>query len=452
MGISIVDDKYVAAFKRKIIFITGMGFFTDAYDLFVIGIVTALLMSKWHLTTLQVGILNATSLAAAAFGAILFGLLADKWGRKKFYGIEVGLLCIGALLSAISPNYIFLLITRIIIGLGIGGDYSTSAIIASEYATARQRGSLVLIVFAMQGLGLLIGPLFASSLLHANISHDTLWRILVGAGAIPAALVFYLRRCIQETPRFLLTQPVNDHNKARVIQFSKFKPVENKSVFARQSLCNPKWLSCLFGTSLAWFLFDVAFYGNSVSMMLILKSLNSTGSLLKEMILSAALLFVFAIPGYILSARYVDKIGRTVLQILGFGMMGTMYLLIALLPNVSSHISVFMMIFGISYFFVNFGPNTTTFLISSEIYPANLRATAHGISAAVGKMGAFTGAILMPSVLEIYGLSFAFFTLAIISFFGVAVTQILPEMAQQSIDDSEILNYSTLTQRYATGK
>jgi PHS family inorganic phosphate transporter-like MFS transporter len=437
MSHSIVDEKYVATFKRRIIFITGMGFLTDAYDLFVIGIVTVLLTPEWHLSTLQIGILNATSLLAAALGAVIFGFLADKWGRKRLYGSEVGLLCVGALMSAFATSFGWLLLTRIIIGFGIGGDYSTSAIIASEYGTSRHRGSLVLMVFAMQGIGFLIGPLFASALMTLRIPHDILWRILVGAGALPAAFVFIFRRRIQETPRFLLTQPVNDRSKSALRQFIKIETIENKAVFATQSLWTKKWMTCLLGTSASWFLFDVAFYGNSVSMTLILKTFNASGDLLNEMILSAALLLVFAIPGYFLSARFVDVIGRKFLQVLGFGMMAMTYLVIAMLTDIPKNIHSFLLIFGISYFFINFGPNATTFLISAEIYPANVRATAHGISAAIGKLGAFIGAIFMPLLLEQYGIPVVFYILSGISLLGILVTQILPEMAQQSIDSRE---------------
>jgi PHS family inorganic phosphate transporter-like MFS transporter len=161
------------------------------------------------------------------------------------------------------------------------------------------------------------------------------------------------------------------------------------------------------------------------------------------------LLFVFALPGYFLSARFVDIIGRKFLQVLGFGMMSMIYLVIALMSDIPNNMSSFLLLFGISYFFINFGPNATTFLISSEVYPANLRATAHGISAAIGKLGAFIGAILMPLMLENYSMSLVFYTLAAISFVGIIVTQLLPEMAQRSIDSSEMFTYSLLERKAA---
>ncbi len=76
-------------------FVSGMGFFTDAYDLFVIGIVVALLKPEWGLSTTQVSLLNSVTLAASAVGAIVFGRIADILGRKKIYGYEVLILAIG---------------------------------------------------------------------------------------------------------------------------------------------------------------------------------------------------------------------------------------------------------------------------------------------------------------------------------------------------------------------
>jgi hypothetical protein len=121
-----LDDSKITRFQYKIMFISGMGFFTDAYDLFIIGIVVALLKPQWHLSTGQVSLLNSATLGASAVGAVIFGRVADILGRKKIYGDEVLILAIGAIASAFSPNYTFLLVPRVILGVGIGGDYPVS--------------------------------------------------------------------------------------------------------------------------------------------------------------------------------------------------------------------------------------------------------------------------------------------------------------------------------------
>ena len=156
----------------KIMFVSGMGFFTDAYDLFIIGVVVALLKTQWNLSTAQVSLVNSVTLAASALGAILFGRIADILGRKRIYGYEVLILAVGAIASAFAPNYTFLLVARIVLGIGIGGDYPVSATIMSEYSGKQSRGRMVGLVFAMQGAGLVVGPLIASILLEVGGQHQ----------------------------------------------------------------------------------------------------------------------------------------------------------------------------------------------------------------------------------------------------------------------------------------
>jgi MFS transporter, PHS family, inorganic phosphate transporter len=190
--LSALDDSKVTRFQWKIMFVSGMGFFTDAYDLFVIGVVVALIKPEWHLSTEQISLLNSATLAASAAGAITFGRIADTLGRKRIYGYEVLILAIGALASAFAPTpgFIYLLVCRIILGIGIGGDYPVSATIMSEYSRKSSRGKMVSLVFAMQGAGLVLGPLPPQRCWPPGLSHDTTRPILVAFGAIPGLAVY----------------------------------------------------------------------------------------------------------------------------------------------------------------------------------------------------------------------------------------------------------------------
>jgi MFS transporter, PHS family, inorganic phosphate transporter len=149
----------------KIMFISGMGFFTDAYDLFIIGVAMRLIRDEWHPPTVAVGLVTSTALLASAIGALLFGRIADMLGRKRIYGYEVLVLAIGAIASAFSPTIWWLIAFRIILGFGIGGDYPVSSTLMSEYAGKTTRGMMVSLVFAMQAAGLIVGPLLAVGLL-----------------------------------------------------------------------------------------------------------------------------------------------------------------------------------------------------------------------------------------------------------------------------------------------
>ncbi|QHG92488.1 MFS transporter [Coxiella endosymbiont of Amblyomma sculptum] len=430
-----LDEQKLSRLHWRMVGTAGVGFFTDAYDLFVIGVVTSLLIPLWHLTDSQIALLNGASLASAAFGAIVFGWFSDTWGRKTIYGIEVCILFVGALFSAFSISYTWLLVSRILVGIGIGGDYPTSAVVASEYANRKNRGFLVLLVFAMQAVGLIVGPLFTSLLMVSHISYAYIWRILLAFGAIPAASVFYLRRKIAETPRFLLSKQPPLEVSRIVSDLAGHRDTITNSTppFTPEKLFSSKWLKCLFGTSSAWFLLDVALYGNGISSVLIMNTISPHASLLRHTLLSVLIFLCFAVPGYFFSAAYVDKIGRRFLQTTGFSAMALCYLLIASVPSVRNIFPLFIGVFGISFFFINFGPNATTFLIPSEIYPTHIRARAHGFSAAIGKVGAFVGTFFLPIILTNMGLPIIMIFMTFVSLLGIFVTYLVPEMKGVSL-------------------
>ena len=424
----------------KVILVAGMGFFADAYDLFIIGVVTAILIPLWHLSVWQVAILNGASLVAAAFGAIAFGWISDRLGRKNTYGYEILLLFFSALASAFSGCFAVLLAFRIIVGFAVGGDYPSSAVVSAEHSNKHNRGFLVLMVFAMQAVGLIVGPCIASALLAFHMPMDLVWRVLLGLGAVPAISVFFMRRKLYAAARKREKQEKQEAVKNRECfsgsaAINKFL-YDSEPVFGTNAISlRPfhifaKYKKSLLGTTLSWFLFDVAFYGNSVSSVLILKRLIPEAALISKTLLTALIFLVFAFPGYIAAAKFVDRIGRKRMQTLGFFMMALCFALMSLL---NQYWLLFMVLFGISFFFVNFGPNATTFLIPSEIFPETIRASAHGISAAAGKVGAFVGAFFMPVLLEHLGLSVTFSIICVVCLLGIVTTRILPEMKEKEL-------------------
>ena len=439
-SVEALDNAEFSKFHWKMVLTAGVGFFTDAYDLFVIGVVFAVLQPLWHLTALDKSLLAGVTLASAALGASTFGYLSDKFGRKRMYGTEIAIQFIGAILSAVSMNFTMLLIARIIIGFGIGGDYPSSAVVASESASKKNRGFMVLLVFCMQAVGLTIGPLLATFLLAVHVPHDIVWRLLLGVAAIPAAFVFYLRRRIQESPRFKLSKEAPVEVGRVVSHLAGYKDSVHKARrYAKQSLFSRKWLLCLLGTGGAWFLMDVSLYGNGIFSTAIYGQIIPNASLIKKTLMTTITFIVFAVPGYYFAAKYVDRIGRKKLQILGFIVMALCFATIALIPAARSIIILFVLLYGLSFFFTNFGPNSTTFLIPSEVYPTSIRAKAHGLSAAIGKLGAATAAFALPFVLHAKGVGFTMGIMAVCSILGIFVTFLIPEMKGRSLEDVEEL-------------
>jgi len=435
------DNAGVSREHWKIMFISGMGFFTDAYDLFIIGVVMALIKPLWHVNKLEEGLVESTALLASAFGALLFGRVADMVGRKRIYGVEVLVLAAGAIGCAFSPNIWWLVGLRFILGIGIGGDYPVSATIMAEYAGKASRGMLVTLVFTMQAAGLILGPLFASGLLATSLSHDIIWRILVGFGAVPALAVYWARRHLKETPRYLAAAAKEEDRQGRLINAKHFDSGKHSVSFwdgFHRLVNDNKLLMRLVGASAAWFLMDAAYYGNTVSSPLVLSALHGDRSLLQKTLTQLAIFAVFAAPGYAVAALTMDRLGRKTIQILGFAMMTVTFALLALIPNLEKMTVPFLIIYGFSFFFTEFGPNATTFVYPSEIFPVRVRTTGHGISAAMGKLGGFLGVFIFPFLMHWKGLLGAESAAAIASILGLIVTAtMLPETKGKSLEEIE---------------
>ncbi len=436
---SAMDNADISKLHWKIMFISGMGFFTDAYDLFIIGVVMALLKPLWHVGKLEEGLVESTALLAAAIGALLFGRVADMLGRKRIYGVEVLVLAAGAIASAFSPNIWWLIGLRFILGIGIGGDYPVSATIMSEYAGKAHRGMLVTLVFAMQAAGLILGPLFASALLSTSLSHDIIWRILISLGALPALAVYGARRHLKETPRFLKANAQEEDDSGKLKAAAHWDKHHHSVSFwdgFHRMVSNNRILARLIGASAAWFLMDFAYYGNTVSSPLVLSALGSDKTILQKTLTQLAIFAVFAAPGYAVAALTMDKLGRKTIQCLGFGMMAGAFGLLAIIPNVQKLTWTFLLLYGFSFFFTEFGPNATTFVYPSEIFPVKVRTTGHGIAAAMGKLGGFFGVFTFPFFMRWHGLAAAEGTAAIVCCLGLVTTIfLLPETKGKSLEE-----------------
>ena len=131
----------------------------------------AVVAVQWHLSTVQTSWVTGAAILGAFVGAFVFGRMADVIGRKRVYVTVAVIMIIGAIVSALAPDFLFLVVARTVLGLGIGGDYPVSAVFMSEYSNRHDRGRLVGLVFSMQALGLIVGPLVALLLLSSGIGQ-----------------------------------------------------------------------------------------------------------------------------------------------------------------------------------------------------------------------------------------------------------------------------------------
>ncbi|HEV8065432.1 MAG TPA: MFS transporter [Acidimicrobiales bacterium] len=447
-----LDEAPRSRFHMRTVVISGAGFFTDAYDLFVISTVATLVAAQWSLSTVEKSWVTGAAILGAFVGAAVFGRIADVLGRKSVYVLVALVMIVGALVSAFAQSVLWLVLARFLLGLGIGGDYPVSAVLMSEYSNRNDRGRLVGLVFSMQAVGLVVGPLVALGLLASGVSHDLTWRLLLGLGAVPAAAVLWLRTRMPESPRFESQARGNDSKAAA--QLARYSGgVATAALVTAEAPAQSFWpgglwaflkdkrmMRLLVGTAGSWLFFDYAYYGNTLSLPAILKKVSPTASIDKQLVMSLAIFLVCAVPGYILAFTYMDRIGHRRLQLIGFGVMAACFVVLGAIPALTRTVPSFLAIFGLSYLFIEFGPNTTTFVLPSELFPTRVRTTGHGISAGIGKLGAFIGVFLVPALQDSIGLRGMLIVATGAALVGMGVTLLLPEPARQSLD--EIASFS----------
>ncbi|XAR48969.1 Phosphate-transporting ATPase [Bertholletia excelsa] len=489
------------------IVIAGMGFFTDAYDLFCISLVTKLLGRIYYHTAgdLKPGTLppnvsaavNGVAFCGTLSGQLFFGWLGDKMGRKRVYGMTLMLMVICSIASGLSFGksakgvMATLCFFRFWLGFGIGGDYPLSATIMSEYANKKTRGAFIAAVFAMQGFGILAGGVFAiivSAVFKAKFpaqayeanelastvpEADYVWRIILMFGAVPAAITYYWRMKMPETARY--TALVARNAKQAAADMSKVLQVELETEQEKVErldqekgndfgLFSKKFLHRhglhLLGTSTTWFLLDIAFYSQNLFQKDIFsaigwipeaRTMNALEEVYKIARAQTLIALCSTVPGYWFTVAFIDKIGRFIIQLMGFFFMTVFMFALAIPYNHWTHKDNrigFVIMYSLTFFFSNFGPNATTFVVPAEIFPARLRSTCHGISAAAGKAGAIVGAFgflyaaqdrdpkktdkgYPPGI----GIRNALIVLGGINFLGMLFTFLVPESKGKSLEE-----------------
>ncbi|BGP40377.1 hypothetical protein JCM10449v2_004339 [Rhodotorula kratochvilovae] len=489
-----IDNAKFGWFHVKACAVAGVGFFTDAYDIFAINLAAGMIgyvynmhSHKGALTANQDLGLKIATPVGTLIGQVLFGWLADLVGRKKMYGLELMIIIIATVGQAVAGHAPaisilgVLIFWRFIMGIGIGGDYPLSATITSEFAATRIRGRMMTATFWSQGWGQLAAAIVAVVSLSAfkkqilndpvdDARHlDFVWRLVIGLGAVPGAVALYFRLTLPETPRF--TMDVERNIKQAATDVDAFLQtgayVQDNTPATVQTLDVPKasWKDfihhfgqwkhgkVLFGAAYSWFALDVAFYGLGLNSSIILGAIGygsvTSGTpqevryhtLMNNSVGNIILVVAGLIPGFWASFALIDVWGRKPIQLMGFTVltitlscMGFGYDKLK-----ENAVGAFVFLYCLTNFFQNFGPNTTTFVIPGEVFPTRYRSTAHGISAGSGKLGAIIAQIMAFKLKDRGGKNawvkhileiFALFMLT-----GIFSTLLLPETKGQTLEE-----------------
>ncbi|KAG8903580.1 hypothetical protein FRC01_009147 [Tulasnella sp. 417] len=425
------DDSHHPAFilsrpEVKLLAIAGVGFFLDAYDLFVINPVATMLQYRLYdghsLPTNLEGFVKAGANIGSVIGQFLFGYLADAWGRKAVYGKELELiivattLCLTTPTGSISPDgsLIYLGVFRILLGIGVGGDYPMSASVTSDRAKLRKRGTMLAYIFSNQGWGSFMGSIIFMIVLQCyhhvmeikgEVSKvDGVWRIVVGASLIPAFGTLYQRLRLPEAARYEEAQKMADEQYFE----EEMKKQEKEAA-------------------------DVTVHENPVPVS-VARSHSSTSSENATVVHTEPTASTAdEQQGQGAKAAAAAKKRQWKIQFFGF-LMEALFLGIMAGRFYQLSKPAFIVNFALLQFFFNFGANSTTYIYPAEVFPTRFKGFAHGVSAASGKAGAIISALAFNSLSHKIGTPAVLWIFFGCSIGGALFTLLLPEVKMRDPD------------------
>ena len=447
-------------FIRKVVSLSAAGVFLDGYDLFIISVALIYVESQNWLSTgetgaIQLGLLQSSALIGMFFGSLFLGRFADRVGRRTLYVIDLIFFIFFGFLTSLATNINQLIIFRLLLGIGIGADYPISSTYVAEFSPKQQRGRLVTRTFMFWGIGSLIAAVVGfsvgrfESLNFFGMQVNT-WRIMLASGVAPAVVVLLLRHTMPESPRWLIANNKVDEAK-KVIEQIKNKyyldytkdlsTVEPERRGKVSELFSNAYRKRTMFSWIPWFFMDIGVYGVGISIPSILEKVGFGGTTIADKvhaILGTIILDVVVLIGFVIALFVIERLGRLRLQEIGFLGMAAGALVFAL--TFGHGIYVMMIVLAAFQLFENLGPNLTTWIVPTEIFPTRLRATAQGTSAAFSRLGAVFGTLTFPLFELYYGWNNLFIIVFVFMMLGALFTWILGTEAKGlSLEESSLV-------------
>ena len=391
-----IDNAKFSLFHWKVLVWCLLIIIFDGYDLVIYGVALPLLMQQWSLTAVQAGLLASAALFGMMFGAMIFGTLSDRLGRKKTIMICVTLFSGFTFLGAFATNPVEFAILRFIAGLGIGGVMPNVVALMTEYAPKKIRSTLVAIMFS----GYAIGGM-TSALLGAWLVKDMGWQIMFLIAGIPLLMLPIIWRFLPESLAFLIKSGKEEQAKQIINKLLPTRDIhQNTQLVFNENIHHEAPVKALFqdGRAFSTFMFWIAFF-------MCLLMVYALGSWLPKLMLQAgyslgaSMLFLFAlniggmvgaIGGGALADRFHLKpvitsmfvIGAAALILLGFNSPQiVLYSLIALAGAAT------------------IGSQILLYTFVAQFYPTTVRSTGMGWASGIGRIGAIIGPVLTGALL-----------------------------------------------------
>ncbi|HEY2104578.1 MAG TPA: MFS transporter [Candidatus Binataceae bacterium] len=414
--------------QRRVWLLSAMGIFLDGFDLFIVAVALPLIAVQMHANGWALGLIASAAVIGAIAGALMLGRLADTFGRRKLFVVDLWIFALSCMFSALAWSVPSLIAFRFLAGVGVGADYPIAAAYLAEFMPARLRGRMLVAAFSFQAFGMLAGAAAGIAILLLHPSSGA-WRWMLAAGLVPTLALVVARRGV----------PESEHWTRQAEQSASGTPAASY-----RSLFSSRYLRRTLLATLPWSLKDVTLYGVGMFTPTILAALSfvGRGSFMSMDIASTegtALLDIFLLVGFALNIWLVERWGRIRLQVLGFMGMAIGLALLSLSDLQATETGRLALVtsgFAIFNLMVNAGPNATTYLISAELFPTELRASGHGLAAACGKLGAAVGIFFLPVLKGRLGLATTVAIAAAVSLAGLIITWMLGvETAGKSLEE-----------------
>ena len=390
----------------------GITWMLDGLEVTIVGAMGGVLgdARTLHLSAGEVGAVASCYVGGAVIGALIFGWMTDRFGRKKMFYVTLGVYLLGVSLSAFSWNFLSFALFRFVTGAGIGGEYSAVNSAIDELMPARLRGRLALAINGSFWLGAVLGA--ASTILLLNpaiLPIDIGWRLGFGIGAVLSVGVLLLRRFVPESPRWLITHGQPDEAEA-VMQDIERRVVGKRNI--RLSAVREKLTiqpRRTFGLAIVLRTMFGEYFVRSI---LVLVLMAAQAFLYNALFFTYALVLIhfygvkqqdagyFLLPlaagnflGPLILGRLFDTVGRRAMiavtyALAGILLGGTGYLFVR-----GDFNAVTQTLAWSAVFFIASAAASSAYLTASEVFPLEMRALAIAVFYALGTAA---GGILGP--------------------------------------------------------
>ena len=402
---------------------SGLGWALDAMDVGLISFVIAALAVQWDLQPSQTAWIASIGFVGMAIGATVGGLLADRFGRRQVFAVTLLIYGVATGASALVGGLAALLVLRFLVGLGLGAELPVASTYVSEFAPARMRGRLIVILEAFWAIGWTAAALIGFLVIPGS---DDGWRWAFALGAIPAAYALVVRWGLPESARWLARRGRSAEADAVVRSFEAAAGVPTPTDAARDATTAPaaarsgrERLTALWSAEfrvrtaclwLVWFCVNFSYYG---AFIWIPSILVSQGYDLVRSFGFTLIITLAQLPGYAAAAWLIEVWGRRLT--LSVFLAGSAISAI-LFGTASAEWTVIATGMALSFF--NLGAWGALYAVTPEMYPTSLRATGSGWAAGIGRIASIVAPLTVPLLLVAGGAPLLFVVFA--AFFAIA--------------------------------